>query len=367
MKKRFLAMSLALALCVGLAAPAFAEDKLNYVEDISDYTLVRQGDEKNFDFYINREVGSYNIVTENTAWTITNTASDDSTLLVYFNVKADDGHCNNEYRLYEDGTFDARMGSDFLMLKSGQSCSFSLKDVVSNENVVANKKCALDSNHLYTLTISREKNYLSANPEHLGFVIYDFRLDGDTAAKIMNQDSTSFADVKPGAYYTDSVSWAVIRDITNGTSDTTFSPNQDCTHAQILTFLWRAQGKPISSSQRPPRPVQLTGSEYYADAVRWAEDYDMVNWRFDPNAKCTRAQAMAYIWAAFDRPDAGKSAFTDVPDGADYAAAVAWAVENGVTNGTSDTTFSPDQVCTRGQIVTFLHRAYVPEARLTAS
>lgn len=180
--------------------------------------------------------------------------------------------------------------------------------------------------------------------------------------KDLAAETNTFTDVP--AWCSGAVAWAVENSVTNGTSDTTFSPDQDCTHAQILTFLWRAAGEPEPRVQRPPYFIQLNGNEYYADAVRWAEDYDMVNVHFDPDAKCTRAQAMAYIWAAFDRLDAEKCAFTDVDVNADYAKAVNWAVENGITNGTSATTFSPGQVCSRGQIVTFLQRAYVPEARL---
>lgn len=169
-----------------------------------------------------------------------------------------------------------------------------------------------------------------------------------------------FTDVKEGAYYADAVKWAVAHEpaITNGTSETTFEPETTCTQAQILTFLYRA--------------AQDKGTASAADmaaAVDWAKEKGMIDETFDGDADCTRAAAVSYIWQAFDKPEADKSEFKDVDAEADYAAAVDWAVANGITNGTDMEAgeFSPDDTCTRGQIVTFLHRAYVEEARLTAA
>lgn len=164
-----------------------------------------------------------------------------------------------------------------------------------------------------------------------------------------------FTDVPAAQWYAAAVKWAVENEITNGTSDTSFSPGQDCTQAQILTFLYRA--------------AQNGGTASAADmtaAVSWAREKGMIDASFDGNKPCTRATAVSYIWQALGKADAKASAFTDVPASAAYAKAVDWALENGVTNGTSDTTFGPEEVCSRGQIVTFLHRAYVEEARLPA-
>ena len=161
----------------------------------------------------------------------------------------------------------------------------------------------------------------------------------------------SFADVAPDAYYAQAVAWAVESGITNGTSDTAFSPDQTCTHGQILTFLWRAAGKPGGASPAP-------GEAYYAPAVRWARGLGMLEDGFGPEAGCARGDAVRYIWCAFDRPGGGTARFGDVPAGAPYARAVGWAVEKGVTKGTSDDAFSPGQLCSRGQIAAFLYRAY---------
>ena len=167
--------------------------------------------------------------------------------------------------------------------------------------------------------------------------------------------NTAFSDVKADAYYAQAVAWAVEARITQGTGPDTFSPEDNCTHAEIVTFLWRAEGEPDSQGWSF---IPLSGKEFYAQAVCWAAEQGVIAQGFDPEAECTRAQAMDYIWAAFGRKDAPACAFDDVAQDAPYAGAVAWAVEQEVTTGTTDATFEPDQVCTRGQIATFLHRAY---------
>lgn len=169
-----------------------------------------------------------------------------------------------------------------------------------------------------------------------------------------------FADVSEEAYYAPAVEWALKNDVTNGTGDGTFSPNVGCTRAQIVTFLWRAAGCPEPAGMSSFTDVSVDA--YYAKAVAWAVEKGVTNGTsettFFPDDLCTRAQILTFLWRAVGSPAPGISnPFTDVPAGADYARAVAWAVEKGVTNGTSETTFSPDMTCSRGQIVTFLYRA----------
>ena len=166
-----------------------------------------------------------------------------------------------------------------------------------------------------------------------------------------------FTDVKESDYFAGPVVWAVDKKITAGTSGTTFSPNQNCTVAQILSFLWRANGSPEPTAANPFTDIKTT--DYYYKAALWAAEKDMVSGStFGADTPCTRAMTVEYLWKAAGSPAASYDGrFDDVPATADYASAVAWAVENGVTSGTSATTFSPDSVCTRGQIVTFLHRA----------
>ena len=168
-----------------------------------------------------------------------------------------------------------------------------------------------------------------------------------------------FDDVKDDAYYAAAVKWAVERSITAGTSDTTFSPDDTCTRAQILTFLWRAAGSPKPDAENPFTDV--TENDYYYDAAIWASEKGMVEGStFAGNTPCTRSSTVTYIWISADAPsaDTESNEFVDVDEYSDYAEAVAWAVENDVTSGTSDTTFSPDDICSRGQIVTFLNRAF---------
>lgn len=169
----------------------------------------------------------------------------------------------------------------------------------------------------------------------------------------------SFSDVDNQAYYWDAVSWAVNKGITNGTSDTTFSPNQPCTRAQVVTFLWRANGSPKMTGGNPFKDV--TTSAYYYDAVQWAAKNGITAGTsattFSPNQACTRAQVVTFLWRAHGQPVSNmKNPFLDVKKGQFYYDAVLWAVSNDVTKGTSQTLFSPDQTCTRGQIVTFLYR-----------
>ena len=162
-----------------------------------------------------------------------------------------------------------------------------------------------------------------------------------------------FTDVKKTDWFAEPVLWAVEKNITAGTSDTTFSPNADCTTAQILSFLWRANGSPKPTMVNPFSDVK--SGDWYAAA--WAYEKGLVSGTaFGGDTLCTRSMAVTYMWKAAGSPSARAASFTDVSAGAEYADAVAWAVEQGVTAGTSDTTFSPDSVCTRGQIVSFLYR-----------
>ena len=171
----------------------------------------------------------------------------------------------------------------------------------------------------------------------------------------------SFADVPAGAFYADAVSWAVGREITNGIDDAHFSPESFCKRADIVTFLWRAYGKPEPKSLVSPFTDVTDPGSYYYKAVLWAVEQGITNGMtptaFDPDSTCTRGQAMTFLYRAEKEPPvSGTTQFTDVPDGQYYTDPVAWAVRLGITNGTDTTHFSPDQNCTRGHIVTFLYR-----------
>lgn len=170
-----------------------------------------------------------------------------------------------------------------------------------------------------------------------------------------------FVDVKEGAYYYDAVLWAVEQKITSGTSATTFSPDASCTRAQMVTFLWRAAGSPKAENGKNPF-TDVKADAYYYDAVLWAVEKGVTSGTsattFSPDATVTRGQTVTFLYRNAGSPEvSGTMPFTDVEADAYYAKAVQWAVQQKITTGTSETTFSPMSDCTRGQIVTFLYRA----------
>ena len=192
--------------------------------------------------------------------------------------------------------------------------------------------------------------------------ITEVKLTGSTTVYAGWQEAAAspFTDVPKGSYYEEAVNWAVAQGITAGTTATTFSPNNPCTRAQAVTFLWRAAGSPAPKSSVMPFTDVAEGS-YYHDAVLWAMENGITkgtsDTAFTPNAKCTRAQIVTFLWRSQKSPASDSvNPFTDVAADAYYANAVLWAAENGITGGTTATTFSPNNNCTRAQIVTFLWR-----------
>jgi len=171
-----------------------------------------------------------------------------------------------------------------------------------------------------------------------------------------------FWDVRKDAYYADGVAWAVEKEVTKGTSSTMFSPDESCTRAQMVTFLWRAAGRPEPSGTSNPFK-DVNSSAYYATAVLWAVEKGITNGTssdtFSPDQAVTREQVVTFLWRyAGSNAASAESPFTDVEPGAYSYHAILWAVENEITQGTSDTTFAPKEPCTRGQIVTFLYRYF---------
>ena len=183
----------------------------------------------------------------------------------------------------------------------------------------------------------------------------------EVAAEFVKEVEVSpFADVATDAYYYDAVKWAVNKGITNGVSETLFGPDQACTRAQIVTFLWRAAGSPEPKSGS--NFADVAADSYYAKAVAWAVENGITKGTsettFHPDETCTRAQGVTFLYRALGKLAAAQAGFTDVAADSYYADAVNWAAENGVTNGISETLFGPDGSCTRAQIVTFLYRVY---------
>ncbi len=175
---------------------------------------------------------------------------------------------------------------------------------------------------------------------------------------------SGFADVNERSFYSKSVSWAAKNGIANGATETEFWPQEICTRGQIVTFLWRAAGCPAPAAAAPF--TDLRAGAYYSDAVAWAAENGITNGmtatEFWPDAPCTRGQIVTFLWRANGKAKAeAPAAFADVAPNAFYADAVAWAAENGITTGMTDTLFAPDQFCTRGECVTFLFRCPTAE------
>lgn len=172
-------------------------------------------------------------------------------------------------------------------------------------------------------------------------------------------DALSFTDVSAKAYHFDAVAWAVKNKITSGQSDTLFAPDASCTRAQMVTFLWRANGSPEPTVTELPF-TDVAADAYYAKAVLWAVENGITtgtsDTTFDPDCVVTRAEAVTFLWRSAGNPAAEGKLFADVESTKYYAEAVRWAVANGVTKGVSDTSFAPGSACTRAQIVTFLYR-----------
>ena len=223
-----------------------------------------------------------------------------------------------------------------------------------------------------TFTITPDKGYAVAkvlvDGKSVGAVMsYTFKnvtKDHTIEAVFMksngNPQTGVFVDVPENSYYEEAVDWAEENGITQGTDDTHFSPNDICTRAQIVTFLWRAAGSPAPKSMSSFTDVPADA--FYANAVAWAVENGITSGtgesKFSPNSTCTRAQAVTFLYRASGSPAvSGKAEFSDVSSTAFYADAVAWAAKKGITTGIGGGLFGSDNDCTRGQIVTFLWRA----------
>ena len=246
-----------------------------------------------------------------------------------------------------------------------------VKAATCTENGELQRVCSFDASHVDTRTVTAtghdwgewetvkaatatedgmEQRVCRNDPNHV-----ETRLIPATG-----EPTPSFKDVPADAYYADAVAWAVGKSITNGTSADTFSPNDNCTRAQVVTFLWRAAGEPEPTRTDNPFTDVQEGAYYYK-AVLWAVENNITNGmsadRFEPDGKCTRGQVVTFQHRAAGEPEVtAANPFSDVKDGDYFFNAVLWAVSKRITNGTTAMTFSPNDICTRAQVVTFLYR-----------
>ena len=255
--------------------------------------------------------------------------------------------------------------AETVIIKSSVNGKVTANNTSAEEDDVVTLTVEPDKGYtLETLTVT-DKNGNELKLKDKGNGKYTFTMpDSKVTVKATFMEDNSmlnfFVDVSADAYYYDAVLWAAKEGITGGTDATHFSPNATCTRAQAVTFLWRAAGSPAPESHAMPFTDVAEGS-YYRDAVLWAVENGITkgtsDTTFTPNAKCTRAQIVTFLWRSQKSPASGSvNPFTDVAADAYYANAVLWAVENGITAGTTAATFSPNNDCTRAQIVTFLYR-----------
>ena len=258
---------------------------------------------------------------------------------------------------------------------SSPSYSVTTPSKTENGSVTVNPKSASKGSTV-TITVKPDSGYqlddltvIDKNGNELkltdkGNGKYTFTMPGSkvtvSAEFVEEQAASIFADVPTDAYYAKAVEWAVKKGITNGKANGLFGSNDPCTRGQIVTFLWRAAGSPEPKAMSSFADVSTDA--YYAKAVAWAVENGITtgtgDGKFSPDATCTRAQSVTFLFRAIGKLVDSKAEFSDVLTDSYYANAVAWAVENGVTNGIGDGLFGADNSCTRAQIVTFLFRAY---------
>ena len=233
----------------------------------------------------------------------------------------------------------------------------------SSETIVPNKEVTTFETELDTEESAAAPHTVSEVRSIVGDAVEIINIDGlEVPLADGSMFYIPFVDIAADAYYTAAVAWAYANDITAGVTELSFGPNQTCTRSQMVTFLWRAAGCPEPAGTASGFSDVAAGS-WYEKAVAWAVENKITDGvgdgRFDPNGIVNRAQAVTFLYRAKGAPATTASAsFTDVKSGEFYTDAVAWAVANDVTNGVGDNAFAPNANCVRGQTVTFLYRAY---------
>lgn len=428
MRKKFLSLALALAVCLGLAIPALAAPEIP-----SDVPVIRSHTKDPIEpapgTYQIRSAQAGALTDKNTNTTITNFVIRDSnakdfpnktyilplgSTVTVSNLRSDWANESGEVHIVGiqaysdpdgDGVYDqwiydftkdpplVPLAEEGVTYSSEENGRYSPQAYMTKDNKLSFDMKTLPgsvsftSDHLYetfgpnTLVVLQVQVWtvldpvsVTAFPTRVASTVAYLLPGEDAADKAGTPDKTdtpdktpdktdtpsaapAFTDVDAGAYYAAPVAWAVEKSITGGVTPTTFGPDQNCTNAQILTFIWRAYGRPEPTIANP-----FTNSipADYEKAAVWAYEKGLVSGdTFDADKPCTRAMAVTYQWQAAGSPEAAQAAgFTDVPADAAYAPAVAWAKEKKITGGVDEaqTRFDPDKVCSRGEIVTFLHR-----------
>ncbi len=283
--------------------------------------------------------------------------------VAYNEPSADSNRSNQFYVLKTDGKLYAKNGSEFVMDNVADVYVFS-GDIGFSREEIAHGGDGQEEQRDRTYILKKDGTLIERRSVNHDGAFFEWK-DNIIAAHValptqtistMRKKIGSFTDVREGDWFAGPVEWAVDRSITAGTTPTTFSPNQTCTTAQILTFLWVAAGQNPPKGENPFSDV--TEANYFYRPALWAGENGLVEGDLLGGSEpCTRAAVVTYLWKLAGSPAAETSQFKDVSADADYAQAVAWAVQEGVTAGLSADTFGPANICTRAQIVTFLKAA----------
>ena len=357
MRKKLLSLALALVMCLGLTVPAFAV----YTLEIEGYTFELSNEPIEKAKIQWPSEGGGDTVTAFTTKTLY--IVPDNTTIIYKGVPDGILEMMAWSDLSEDQDVNRFMGAESLQSEVGKPFPITpfLEVYGPDSESIFTVYAIYDASYTDIKYFEGEEIFFAAASllpklEAAGCVMRDSNSSAPTTPTVPTP-STGFTDVAATDYFAAPVAWAIEKEITQGTGNNRFSPAQNCTNAQILTFLWRAYGQPEPTIASP-----FTNSipEVYVKAAVWAYEKGMVSGTaFDVDKPCTRAMAVTYMWQAAGSPVPSVTAsFTDVPADSSYALAVAWAVEKEITKGTNPegTMFSPDEICNRGQIVTFLHR-----------
>ena len=368
MKKRFPALFLALALCLGLAVPAFAADTS---AELYTYISAASGSEYP---YVNYEM-EYQFRTVDSTYKFGEAQKDKDIFMVvptseYFQVGvynlAEGEHAAVQICAYSDpdgdGVYDLRLFQEHtekVTLENGETVdSVVSADVLPLPEGGAYKATGKVAARMYAVVMPGFEEVEDGNYAFSAAQLYELFGDNTFILFVLGEDylggvllsEGAFPDVPGLGWYSDTVAWAAEKGIAVGSDDGNFMPGDTCTHIQILTFLSRAAGNTNAAD------YDWTTEQIMV--MKWAKEKGMIGEGFDPSKPCTRAEAVNYIWQAKDKPSAAASNFTDMKGYENYAKAVDWANEKKITTGVGNNMFAPGDTCNRAYIVTFLYRAY---------
>ncbi len=344
--KRLIALLLCLVLLLGALSVSAAADNGNEPDALPEAVETRSFSSSN------RPIVFLNPDTLTTSMTAADVTIYSESTGCYLNVKS----------IYMVGGGDSLESSEHFQLGKRYQILFRLQAKTASDHFISGVTCRVDFGEFESTAecvgIASDGSY--------AYFLYNF---SHPAYEVHGMYVNPFVDIHQPDYYFEPILWAYNQypQITAGTDETHFSPNKSCSRAQVVTFLWRASGCPASSGITNPFK-DVKQDDYFYTASLWAYHHSPQitagtdSTHFSPNKDCTRAQVVTFLWRAELKPSvSGANPFKDVKSGDYFYTAVLWAVKNDITKGDTSTTFAPDKPCTRGQVMTFLYRAYGPK------